>query len=160
MSSKRDKLRSFTQISFKSSNCLSQFADGFVEITTGFRFFLKTFRLREKQNKFEVTFHLETEVWVSPLIRDRRGCIVRIQLLDERGRSYYEAFEGRQRMIIPFDVASIPPGTYTVDVSTPTACQRQLFVIEPPAPKRVRLTPDRPEPDWVVTTDLKLRRKQ
>lgn len=85
--------------------------------------------------------------------------VVRIQVLDERGRSYYEAFEGKSKMIIPLDVSSAPPGTYTVAVSTTRARHTQTFVIEPPKPKRVLLYPDKPEPDLEVTTELQLRHR-
>ncbi len=90
-------------------------------------------------------------------IGNPRKQIVRIQLVDERGRIYYEAFEGRAKMIIPFDISSAPPGTYTVAVSTPRIQHTETFVIEPPVSKRVRLYPDRPAPDLEVTSELQLR---
>ena len=93
-------------------------------------------------------------------IGNPRQQTVRIQLLDEQGRSYYEAYEARSKMIIPFDVSSAPPGTYTVAVSTSRARHTQTFVIEPPTVKRVRLYPDRPDPDWVVTTEVELKHRR
>ncbi len=82
-----------------------------------------------------------------------------IQLLDRHGRNYYEAFEAKSKMVIPFDVSSVPPGIYTVVVSTIRARHTQTFVVEPPAPKRVRLYPDRPEPELEVTSEVLLRHR-
>ncbi len=77
-------------------------------------------------------------------IANPRNTLVRIKVLDQRGRTYYEGYERGEQLIVPFNFSSASPGLYTIDVCTKGSRKTQTFMLEPPKPKRILPVADDP----------------
>ncbi|WP_460909117.1 hypothetical protein [Spirosoma areae] len=84
------------------------------------------------------------------------GSLVRVQIRDDHGLKVYEELSRQTAYRARFDLAAIPVGNYTVDLSTTDDRITQSFTIEAPIQGRLTMgsRPDRKLPDVRDTKGL------
>ena len=81
---------------------------------------------------------------------------VQIQIRDQTGALLYDEWHHQRDYVGLYDVTSLPPGQYRVDLNTPDAHYANTFVIGPRPVVPINITGNKPQPGTPLLTGPRL----